>query len=185
MPLTPERKAAVTERPRLQRLVISAYRVIGDRAVAYLLNVTPKKAAEYLLLGNWPKAEPELLELIGNLLKPAESGEEPLSVRLHQIGRSFVGYMSEYDTSICNAIRLASGGTLPDTEHEDPVAGPLRRLARDVGPLFLLFEATDALAQAAAEAGFADQSHMTRQFKRTYGLTPARWTALTAASSPA
>jgi AraC-like DNA-binding protein len=39
------------------------------------------------------------------------------------------------------------------------------------------------LAQAAARAGFADQSHMTRQFKRTYGLTPARWTALTAASS--
>jgi AraC-like DNA-binding protein len=38
------------------------------------------------------------------------------------------------------------------------------------------------LAQAAACAGFADQSHMTRQFKRTYGLTPARWTALTAAS---
>jgi AraC-like DNA-binding protein len=35
------------------------------------------------------------------------------------------------------------------------------------------------LAQAAAHAGFADQSHMTRQFKRTYGLTPARWTALT------
>ena len=30
------------------------------------------------------------------------------------------------------------------------------------------------LAQAAAHAGFADQSHMTRQFKRTYGLTPAR-----------
>jgi AraC-like DNA-binding protein len=39
------------------------------------------------------------------------------------------------------------------------------------------------LAQAAALTGFADQSHMTRQFKRTYGLTPARWTALTAAGS--
>jgi hypothetical protein len=36
------------------------------------------------------------------------------------------------------------------------------------------------LAQAAAHAGFADQSHMTRQFKRAYGLTPARWTVLTA-----
>jgi AraC-like DNA-binding protein len=36
------------------------------------------------------------------------------------------------------------------------------------------------LARAAAHAGFADQSHMTRQFKRTYGLTPARWTALAA-----
>jgi AraC-like DNA-binding protein len=35
------------------------------------------------------------------------------------------------------------------------------------------------LAQAAAHAGFADQSHMTRQFKRTYGFTPARWRALT------
>jgi AraC-like DNA-binding protein len=44
-------------------------------------------------------------------------------------------------------------------------------------------ESGQSLARAAAEAGFADQSHMTRQFKRTYGLTPARWTALTAASS--
>jgi AraC-like DNA-binding protein len=38
------------------------------------------------------------------------------------------------------------------------------------------------LALVAAETGFADQSHMTRQFKRTYGLTPGRWLALTAAS---
>jgi AraC-like DNA-binding protein len=41
------------------------------------------------------------------------------------------------------------------------------------------------LAEAAAFAGFADQSHMTRQFKRTYGLTPGRWTALTAAGAVA
>jgi len=33
------------------------------------------------------------------------------------------------------------------------------------------------LAQASLGAGFSDQSHMTRMFKRTYGLTPARWTA--------
>jgi AraC-like DNA-binding protein len=37
------------------------------------------------------------------------------------------------------------------------------------------------LARAAAQSGFADQSHMTRQFKRTYGLTPAHWMSLTAA----
>ncbi|HEY4347177.1 MAG TPA: AraC family transcriptional regulator [Gaiellaceae bacterium] len=36
------------------------------------------------------------------------------------------------------------------------------------------------LARAAAEAGFADQSHLTRQFKRAYGLTPARWAAVSA-----
>ena len=44
-------------------------------------------------------------------------------------------------------------------------------------------ESGQSLAQAASDAGFADQSHMTRQFKRAYGFTPARWIALTAASS--
>jgi AraC-like DNA-binding protein len=33
------------------------------------------------------------------------------------------------------------------------------------------------LAEAALDAGFADQSHLSRQFKRAYGLTPARWAA--------
>jgi len=33
------------------------------------------------------------------------------------------------------------------------------------------------LAVAAMEVGFADQSHMTRQFKRAYGMTPAQWQA--------
>jgi AraC-like DNA-binding protein len=33
------------------------------------------------------------------------------------------------------------------------------------------------LAVAASEAGFADQSHMSRLFKRAYGLTPAKWAA--------
>jgi AraC-like DNA-binding protein len=56
----------------------------------------------------------------------------------------------------------------------------LRRLALGRAAI----ESGQPLAQAAAEAGFADQSHMTRQFRRTYGLTPARWMALTAASSP-
>jgi AraC-like DNA-binding protein len=40
----------------------------------------------------------------------------------------------------------------------------------------------ESLALAAADAGFADQSHMTRQFKRTYGMTPGRWTTLTASA---
>ena len=36
------------------------------------------------------------------------------------------------------------------------------------------------LARAAADAGFADQSHMTRQFVRAYGMTPGRWARITA-----
>jgi AraC-like DNA-binding protein len=42
-------------------------------------------------------------------------------------------------------------------------------------------EAGLPLVQAAAQLGFADQSHLTRQFKRAYGLTPARWTHTIAA----
>ena len=65
-------------------------------------------------------------------------------------------------------------GTSPDRYRT------LRRLALARAAI----EAGESLARVAAEAGFADQSHMTRQFKRTYGLTPARWMALTAAAAP-
>jgi AraC-like DNA-binding protein len=41
----------------------------------------------------------------------------------------------------------------------------VRRLLRNGAPL----------AEASLEAGFADQSHMTRRFKSAYGLTPAVW----------
>jgi len=61
-------------------------------------------------------------------------------------------------------------GTSPDRYRT------LRRLALARAAI----ESGRSLAQAAAETGFADQSHMTRQFKRTYGMTPARWMALTA-----
>src|SRR5205085_10522058 len=65
-------------------------------------------------------------------------------------------------------------GTSPDRYRT------LRRLALARAAM----ESGQSLARAAAESGFADQSHMTRHFKRTYGLTPGRWMALTAASSP-
>jgi AraC-like DNA-binding protein len=35
-----------------------------------------------------------------------------------------------------------------------------------------------SLAEAALGAGFADQSHLTRQFRAAYGTTPGRWRAL-------
>ena len=62
-------------------------------------------------------------------------------------------------------------GTSPDRYRT------LRRLALARAAI----QSGQPLARAAAEAGFADQSHMSRQFKRTYGLTPGRWLALTAA----
>jgi len=41
-----------------------------------------------------------------------------------------------------------------------------------------LLQAGRPLADAALDSGFADQSHMTRQFKQAYGISPGRWRAI-------
>jgi AraC-like DNA-binding protein len=51
------------------------------------------------------------------------------------------------------------------------------RVQRQVARAQELMRAGLPLATAAAEAGFADQSHLTRQFRRAVGLTPAQWRA--------
>jgi AraC-like DNA-binding protein len=55
------------------------------------------------------------------------------------------------------------------------------RLLRRLAQARTAIEKRQSLARVAAQSGFADQSHMARQFKRTYGMTPARWMALTSA----
>jgi hypothetical protein len=42
----------------------------------------------------------------------------------------------------------------------------------------------DAPRDRRADAGFADQSHLTRQFKRAHSLTPPRWVAAVNRSLP-
>lgn len=51
----------------------------------------------------------------------------------------------------------------------------MRRLARARA----LIATGETLAGVAAETGFADQSHLTRMFKRAYGVPPGRWAMLT------
>lgn len=41
-----------------------------------------------------------------------------------------------------------------------------------------LLRAGEELAEVALAAGFADQSHFNRQFKKAFGMTPGRWKAL-------
>jgi AraC-like DNA-binding protein len=45
-----------------------------------------------------------------------------------------------------------------------------------------LIKLGEPLAAIAADTGFTDQSHLNRQFKKAFGMTPGRWVALTAAS---
>jgi AraC family transcriptional regulator len=51
-----------------------------------------------------------------------------------------------------------------------------RRLDRAAA---LLTEGKRALAQIAADSGFADQSHLSRHFRRAYGVTPGQYRRLT------
>jgi AraC-like DNA-binding protein len=61
----------------------------------------------------------------------------------------------------------AAFGTSPTRFRTQRQLDVARRLMREGRPL----------GEVAAAAGFADQSHLTRMFKRAYGLTPASWTA--------
>ena len=54
-------------------------------------------------------------------------------------------------------------------------------VGRRIAKAQALIMAGGGLADAAAAAGFVDQSHMTRQFKARYGVTPGRWAALASA----
>jgi AraC-like DNA-binding protein len=68
--------------------------------------------------------------------------------------------------SLARQFRLAFG-TSPSRFRTMRQLDQVRRLVKSGG----------SLAEAALAAGFADQSHMSRQFKRAYGLTPASWAA--------
>jgi AraC-like DNA-binding protein len=57
--------------------------------------------------------------------------------------------------------------------------GPSRfRTVRQLDRVRCAVRSGAGLADAALAGGFADQAHMTRHFKRAYGLTPARWAAI-------
>jgi AraC-like DNA-binding protein len=51
---------------------------------------------------------------------------------------------------------------------------------RRLGRARALIRSGETLAEAAAECGFADQSHMTRQFRAAFGMPPGRWRSMQA-----
>ena len=52
------------------------------------------------------------------------------------------------------------------------------RTMRQLDHVRRLLRAGTSLAEAALEAGFADQAHMSRHFKAAHGLTPGAWISL-------
>src|SRR5262249_54060146 len=90
-------------------------------------------------------------------------------------------YLAAHAADQTPASRLGQGAgtdrfTPPRPLRRAPGTPPARsRLRRRLAPARRAMEGGRPLARAAADAGFADQTHLTRQFKRSYGLTPAVW----------
>jgi AraC-like DNA-binding protein len=73
-------------------------------------------------------------------------------------------------TALAHAFRRRFALSMGAYVRQLRVAEVLRRLDDDDGP---------PLARLALEVGFADQSHLTRVFRRLTGMTPGRWMART------
>ncbi|HSR24112.1 MAG TPA: AraC family transcriptional regulator, partial [Candidatus Eisenbacteria bacterium] len=115
----------------------------------------------------------------------AEPRRHPIDLRAVDLVREHLATHAREQTPVAVLERIAGTDRFTIARHFRLAFGTspdryrtLRRLELARGAI----ACGRSLAETAAETGFADQSHMTRQFKRTYGVTPARWQALTAAA---
>jgi len=109
-----------------------------------------------------------------------------INVRAVELARDYLAAHAREQTSASVLEKIAGTDRFTIARHFRWAFGtsPDRyRTSRRVALARAAIESGQSLAEAASEAGFADQSHMTRQFKRTYGLTPGRWRAITGDSS--
>ncbi|HYK98451.1 MAG TPA: AraC family transcriptional regulator, partial [Candidatus Acidoferrales bacterium] len=109
-----------------------------------------------------------------------------INVRAVELARDYLAAHAREQTSAAILEKIAGTDRFTIARHFRWAFGtsPDRyRTSRRVALARTAIETGRSLAEAASEAGFADQSHMTRQFKRTYGLTPGRWRAITGDAS--
>jgi AraC-like DNA-binding protein len=108
---------------------------------------------------------------------PRPAGREPRAIRVarefldEHAGdnvtlRDLAGQTGLTPSHLCRAFRQATGMT--------PHAYQLQIRVRHAKALLL---AGHPIALAAADAGFWDQAHLTRHFKRTMGVSPGRYVA--------
>ena len=112
-----------------------------------------------------------------------ERGAAAIDARAVELARDYLAAHAREQISASVLERIAGTDRFTIARHFRWAFGtsPDRyRTMRRVALARAAIESGQPLAAAASEAGFADQSHMTRQFKRTYGLTPGRWKSVTA-----
>jgi len=115
-----------------------------------------------------------------------DNGRVTIDISAVELVRDYLASHAQEQTPASTLERLAGADRFTIARHFRRAFGTSPDRYRTLRRLALARTAIESgrpLAQAAAEAGFADQSHMTRQFKRAYGLTPAHWAAVTGLSS--
>ncbi len=128
-----------------------------------------------------------LADVLRSMSGQVKKSQAPIDVRAVRLAREYLTVHAEEQTPASTLERIAGVDRFTLARHFRRAYGTspdryrtLRRLARARAAI----ESGVALAEAAAQAGFADQSHMTRQFRRAYGLTPARWASTACAVAP-
>ena len=89
--------------------------------------------------------------------------------------------LAEVEIQVALLLRRADGARRRSPDLDGTLDRSHYLVMRRLGRVKAALRAGDSLASAAAEAGFADQSHMGRHFRRAYGVTPAAWLRLLAA----
>jgi AraC-like DNA-binding protein len=171
---------------------VSIQQVLRGRPLPYIpggLSNDPRLRAAALRLVPSPNVHIEAFEYEDILYELALALEEASPAR-QRTTRAALDYVAAERARAYLREQVADPVRL---EHLEKISGRDRwKLSRDFRRLFgtspyryLVMRRLDRVkqqlaagipaAQVAVECGFADQSHMTRHFTRTYGIPPARW----------
>jgi AraC-like DNA-binding protein len=167
---------------------------LGGRELPFVADpvqeVTPatRPLAQLLLDFEEPVSDLALAELaatVADALVALAGGPRPASATIDrdaaELARDYLAAHAQEQTPASTLERVTGTDRFALARHFRRAFGTSPDRYRTLRRLALARRAIEdgtPLAQVAAVAGFADQSHLTRQFKRTYGVTPARWAAL-------
>jgi AraC-like DNA-binding protein len=168
-------------------------RALGGKQLPFvadpILNLTPLQ--ERLLSAAWDMDDPvdtlrqteiasAVAEVLEALASPRPRRREPLCVDALLRARALLAAAPAEFHTVKELERVAALDRWTIARQFRAAFGtsPTRfRTMRQLDDVRRLVKSGASLADAALQAGFYDQSHMSRMFKQAYGLTPARWVA--------
>jgi AraC-like DNA-binding protein len=168
-------------------------RALGGRPLPFVENpvVTLSPAQKLLLSATWDMADPvdalrqtEIVTAIADVLEalssPRPRKRQPLCLEALFRVRDLLATAPADSRPVKELEGIASldRWTLARQFRVAFGTSPTRfRTMRQLDEVRRLVKRGESLTDASLEAGFFDQSHMSRMFKQAYGLTPGKWIA--------